>query len=133
MLKKIISNEKGISLAGVFWLTVIGFAFFAAYEIIPFYYNQEELRGVLQYQAFKSKKYTNAQIKDNVERQLKILKMPKEIARKLVIYESGNRVNISMPYEEVFAIDFELYKYGRVYFEIYRFQMNPQAEVILSR
>jgi hypothetical protein len=109
------------------------FGFYSFYQIIPIFYNQEELRGFFEAQAFKSKKYSTSQIKKNVERELRKLGISEIYARNLIINNSGNKVKISMKYEAVFAIDLNIYMYGNFYYEIYKFQMNPQAEVILIK
>lgn len=117
-------NQKGITNLGyLLTILVILASLFTAYNVFPFYYSYYELRGEMDAKAVKASELSDKEIIEGVNQVIRKQNIPANI-EDLKINRLDNKIVMSLPYEEVFYVDF-----GNGYdFDIWYFSFNPTVE-----
>ncbi|OVE80327.1 hypothetical protein BVY02_00550 [bacterium J17] len=119
------SSQAGMSQLGMlFTVLVFGVATFLGYQILPFYYYSEELRGFMESQARNASGFSDDDIRKVLLAKIDELKIPIDDKDDLKINRINGHIVIDLEYEEVLAVDLGEDKY----YELHVFQFNPHVE-----
>lgn len=105
-------TEKGITkLTFIVFAALIGAAIYSGYRVLPFYYYYYELRNQFEAATRIASTETDAEIRKKLNYHIRKMDLPvgsdEELRESLHIERDGDRMKISLKYEEVFDIDFQ--------------------------
>ena len=119
----IFEQSRGVGrLTVIVFGTIVGASLFCAYNILPFYYYYYELVNQMEAVTKVASVETDQEIRQRLMYHIKKMEIPAD-PEDLKIERDGNIMRISLPYEEVFYVNF-----GGKEYEIYRFPFHAYVE-----
>ena len=100
-------GESGISkITLAVFGTIFGVAFFAIYNILPFYYYYFEIQNQAEAMARVAQEYKDKEIRLRLEKAMSDYQIPAE-PEDLKIQRMDGMIEISLEYEEILSVGFE--------------------------
>ena len=117
------TNQKGNSRVGLLlFVLILLSAGYSAWQILPFFYYNQEITGLMESQADASNRLSDKEIRKNLLKKIRKLELPiDDEDEALKINRFNGEIVIELSYSEVFYIDLGD---DRVY-DIYVFDFNP--------
>lgn len=120
--------ENGVSRLGLlFFVLVIVSVVYSGSQIIPFYYDYYEIKGLMEGQADKASVHTDHQIRVAIRKKIVKLGIPidiEDLDDHLEIARLSGKIVIDLKYQEVFYVTL----WDDTDKEIYVFDFNPHVE-----
>lgn len=118
-------GQRGMSRLGLlFMLLLLTAGLYSAFQLIPIFYNYQEIEGFMEAQAKVASMRTDAKIRRFLVKKIRELDLPVESEEALKIARFNGKIIIELEYEEVFFVE-----WGEdFYYELWVFHLHPRVE-----